>query len=138
MNLNELEKMWEEDSKMDPDNLHLEAVKIPQLHGKYYEIQNKIYALKKTKECEYNALYKEKFMFYTGKDLNGKKFDYKILKAEVPIFLESDEELIKLKAKVDYCTYLLNYVADILKMLHNRSFQIRDAIEWCKFSAGMS
>lgn len=137
MNFEEIQNMWKEDSVIDPDDLHIEALKIPQLHGKYYEIQNKVYALKKTKEAEYAELYKTKFLYYTGKEVDANNpFPYKILKGDVPLFLESDEELVKAKAKVNYCDYLLSYLADIIKMIHNRSFQIRDSIEWSRFIAG--
>lgn len=139
-NLSDIELMWKEDSKIDPDDLHNEATKIPQLHGKYYEIQNKIYQLKKIREAEYNSLYTEKTLYYTGKAdpevYNIKPFPHKILKTDVHLYLNSDEELVKSKARLDYCSYLMNYVADILKMIHNRSFQIRDSIEFSKFIAG--
>lgn len=140
MQLDDIQSMWKEDSQMDSDNLHEEAIKIPQLHGKYYEIQNKIYQLKKIKEAEYNFLYTEKTLYYTGKAdpevYDNKPFPHKILKADVHLYLNSDEDLIKAKSRFDYCTYMMNYVTDILKMIHNRSFQIRDSIEFSKFIAG--
>ena len=137
MRFEDIENMWKEDSVIDPDDLHIEALKIPQLHSKYYEIQNKVYALKKVKEAEYSDLYKRKFLYYSGKEVDSNNpFPYKILKTDVPVFLESDEELVKAKAKVGYCEYLLGYLADIIKMIHSRSFQIRDSIEWSRFVAG--
>ena len=38
MNLEKIQEMWERDSHIDPDNLHDESLKIPQLHSKYYTI----------------------------------------------------------------------------------------------------
>ena len=32
MNISEIEIMWDEDCKIDPDNLHLESIKIPSLY----------------------------------------------------------------------------------------------------------
>jgi len=29
MNIDEIQTLWEEDSKLDPDNLHTESIKIP-------------------------------------------------------------------------------------------------------------
>jgi hypothetical protein len=140
MNIDEIEMMWKEDSQIDPDNLHEEALKIPQLHSKYYEIQNKIYQFKKVKEAEYNSLLTEKTLYYTGKAdpevYKEKPFPHKVLKNDVPLYLNSDEDLVKLKTRVDYCGYILGYLSDILKMIHNRSFQIRDSIEWSRFIAG--
>jgi len=38
--------MWERDSQIDPDNLHDESLKIPQLHSKYYTLYNTITLLR--------------------------------------------------------------------------------------------
>jgi len=38
MNIDEIQTLWEQDSKIDPDNLHTESIKIPSLHSKYYNI----------------------------------------------------------------------------------------------------
>ncbi len=139
-NIEEIELMWKEDSKINPDNLHEEALKIPILHSKYHEIQNRIYSIKKVRESEYNSLFTEKTLYYSGKAdpevYKEKPFPHKVIKQDIPLYLNSDEELVKLKTKVDYCNYLLSYLSDILKMIHNRSFQIRDSIEWSKFIAG--
>jgi predicted nucleic-acid-binding Zn-ribbon protein len=140
MDINEIELMWKEDSKIDQDNLHEEALKIPVLHSKYHEIQNKIYQVKKVKEAEYNSLYAEKTLYYAGKAdpevYQLRPFPHKVLKNDIPLYLNSDEELVKIKTRVDYCNYLMSYLSDILKMIHNRSFQIRDSIEWSRFIAG--
>ena len=42
MNLDEIQEMWERDATIDPDNLHDESLKIPQLHAKYYTVYNTI------------------------------------------------------------------------------------------------
>jgi hypothetical protein len=140
MKLNEIEAMWKEDSEMDPDNLHEEALRIPMLHSKYHEIQNRFYELKKEFEAKYNSLYAEKTLYYAGKAdpkvYEEKPFPHKVLKNDIPLYLNSDEELVKIKTRVDYCSYVMAYLSDILKMIHNRSFQIRDSIEWSRFIAG--
>ena len=48
MNLDEIQEMWKRDSVIDPDNLHDESLKIPQLHSKYYTIYNTIYTFTST------------------------------------------------------------------------------------------
>ena len=53
MNLEQIQEMWERDSKIDPDNLHDESLKIPQLHSKYYTLYNTITLLReKAREQE--------------------------------------------------------------------------------------
>ena len=46
MNLEKIQEMWERDATIDPDNLHNESLKIPQLHSKYYTIYNTISLLR--------------------------------------------------------------------------------------------
>ncbi len=50
MNIEMIENLWEQDSKIDNDDLHLESTKIPSLHSKYYKIYNNILVLKKDKK----------------------------------------------------------------------------------------
>lgn len=135
-----IEEMWREDSKLDIDNLHTESVKIPQLHGKYYEIQTKIYKLKKKAKIELDELMLKRFLFYTGKaepeEYIKENFGNKVLKSDVEIYLNADKYLIHQKAKLEDLEYLLDYLKDILKQIHNRSFYVGNAIEYMKFIAG--
>lgn len=59
MNLDAIQELWEEDSKIDADNLHAESIKIPSLHAKYYKIFNNILVLKKAQENKYKILKKK-------------------------------------------------------------------------------
>ena len=60
MNLDEIQSLWSEDSKLDPDNLHTESTNIPALHANYYRILNRILLLKKSEENKFKMLKKEK------------------------------------------------------------------------------
>ena len=40
MDLDKIQEMWQKDAVIDPDNLHDESLKIPQLHSKYYTLYN--------------------------------------------------------------------------------------------------
>lgn len=50
LDLDTIQKMWEEDSKIDPDNLHTESLNIPRLHAKYFDLYNTIFLLRKKAE----------------------------------------------------------------------------------------
>ena len=52
MNLDEIQALWDEDSKIDQDELHVESTKIPSLHAKYYKIYNNLTLLKKVEEIK--------------------------------------------------------------------------------------
>ena len=140
MNLDEIQLSWEEDSKIDEDNLHTESTKIPSLHAKYYRILNNILIMKKLEENKFKQIKKEKWQYYTGKAdpevYIEKPFDHKVLRQDVDKYMDSDEDLIKVLNKIDYFQVMLNYLDSILKLINNRTFQIKNSIEWQKFIRG--
>lgn len=140
MNIDEIQTLWEEDSKLDPDNLHTESIKIPSLHSKYYKIYNNILLLKKMEENKFKILKKEKWMYYTGKAdpevYKENPFDHKVLKPDIDKYMDADEEIIKSISKIDYYQTMISYLDSILKTILNRTYQIKNAIEYMKFTAG--
>jgi len=142
MNLDEIQLLWEEDSKIDEDELHIESTKIPSLHAKYYRILNNILLLKKIEENKFKQLKKEKWQYYTGKAdpevYIDKPFDHKVLRQDVDKYMDADEDLIKVCSKIDYYQIMLNYLDSILKTINNRTYQIKNSIEWQQFIRGYS
>ena len=67
MNLEQIQEMWQKDAVIDPDNLHDESLKIPQLHSKYYTIYNTITLLREKARESYNRIRLERHNYYTGK-----------------------------------------------------------------------
>lgn len=140
MNIDEIQLLWEEDSKIDPDNLHQESLKIPSLHSKYYKIYNNIILLKKIEENKYKILRKEKWMYYSGKSepdvYKDNPFDHKVLKPDIDKYMDADSDIIKSISKLDYYQTMINYLDSILKTILNRTYQIKNAIEYMRFTAG--
>ena len=142
MNLDEIQTLWEEDSKIDEDELHTESTKVPSLHAKYYRILNSILLLKKIEENKFKQLKKEKWQYYTGKAdpevYIEKPFDHKVLRQDVDKYMDADEDLIKITSKIDYYQIMLTYLDSILKTINNRTYQIKNSIEWQQFIRGYS
>ena len=140
MNLELIENLWDEDSKIDNDELHTESTKVPSLHSKYYKIYNNILVLKKGQENKYKVLRRDKWEYYSGKSspeiYAEKPFDFKVLKADLDKYLDADDELIKCISKIDYYDIMLSYLESILKVIQNRTYQIKNAIEWQRFIRG--
>ena len=140
MNLDEIQLSWEEDSKIDEDNLHTESTRIPSLHAKYYKILNNVLLLKKLEENRFKQLKKEKWQYYTGKAdpevYIDKPFDHKVLRQDVDKYMDADEDLIKVLNKIDYFQVMLSYLDSILKTINNRTYQIKNSIEWQQFIRG--
>ena len=140
MNLDEIQASWAEDSKLDPDNLHNESIKIPSLHSKYYNIYNNIVLLKKMEENKYKILKKKKWLYYTGKaDPDVYKedpFDHKVLKPDIDKYMDADEDIMRIVSKIEYYQTMLSFIDSILKTILNRTYQIKNAIEFMRFTAG--
>ena len=134
--------MWERDSKIDPDNLHTESLNIPPLHAKYFEMYNNIILLKKKAEQQKKNIRHQKYEYYTGKadpDVYLENpFPKKIRdKDALQKYMDADENLSQASLKVEYYDVMLNYLQDILKMIHNRTYQIKNALEFQKFASGL-
>lgn len=142
MNINEIEDLWEKDSQLDPDNLHLESIKIPSLHSKYYKIYNNISLLKKIEENKYLDIQKEKWLYYSGKAspevYKENPFDHRVIKQDLDKYMSADQDIIRSATKIDYYNLMLKYLESILKNIENRTFVIKNSIEWSKFTAGYS
>ena len=68
IDLNGIQKMWEEDSKIDPDNLHTESLNIPVLHAKYFDLYNNIFLLnEESSTTKKKLLGYERYEYYSGK-----------------------------------------------------------------------
>jgi hypothetical protein len=141
MNLELIQKMWSQDCIIDRDNLHEESLKIPQLHAKYYELYNNIILLKAKAEQQRKNIRHERFEYYSGKAdpeiYVENPFPKKIRdKDTLQKYLDADERLSEICLKIDYYETLINYLQDILKVIANRTYQIKNAVEFMKFQAG--
>ena len=65
-----------------------------------------------------------------------KPFDLKILRQDVDKYIDSDIELQKAKQKVDYLNTIVDYLDRTIRQISNRTFTIKNAIEWKKFTSG--
>jgi len=140
MTLDEIQAQADKDLVIDDTELDTESLKTPILHNKYLQYYNKFNLLLKKSQWEERTLNREKWEYYTGKSdpsvYKEKPFDLKVLKADVHIYINSDEDLQKIQAKVVYQEAIVNYLEQILRIINNRSFTIKNAIEWRRFTSG--
>ena len=140
--LEKLQEMWEKDSKIDPDNLHTESLNIPSLHAKYFEIYNTIFLLRKKAEQQRKNIRHERYEYFSGKAdpevYQKDPFAKKIRdKDTMQKYLDADEKLSTSCLKIDYYDTMLVYLESILKVIQNRTFQIKNAIEFMRFNSGL-
>ena len=143
MNLEKIQEMWQNDSVIDPDNLHDESLKIPQLHSKYYTVYNTIVLLREKALDSYKRIKLERYNYYTGKApaevYAAEPFAYKVREKDaIQRHLEADEKLSQIDMKIKYYDTMLKFLEEIIKVISNRTFQIKNAIEWNKLQAGFN
>jgi len=136
--------MWAEDSKVDSTEIGDELLKIPNLHSKYLRIHSHHSLVVKKVMNDYARMKKIRWEYYNG-DLNNpedlethklKPFTKKILRTDIPMYLDSDEVLNNLLLKKVLHQEIVDSCAQILKELHSRTFQIKSYIDWEKFRNG--
>ena len=113
MNLDKIQEMWERDAVIDPDNLHDESLKTPQLHAKYYTIYNTITLMRERAREQHSKIKLERYNFYTGKApaevYAEEPFPYKVREKDaIQRHLEADEKLSKIDMKIRYYLSLIH------------------------------
>ena len=141
MNLDKIQEMWERDAVIDPDNLHDESLKIPQLHAKYYTVYNTITLLREKARESYSKIKLERHNYYTGKataeEYAENPFPYKVREKDaIQRHLEADEKLNTIDMKMWYYDVILKFLEEIIRNISGRTYQIKNAIEWQKFQSG--
>jgi len=142
IDLETLQGMWNEDSKIDPDNLHTESLNIPVLHSKYYDIYNTLMLLRKKAEQQRKNIRHERYEYFSGKAdpevYVENPFPKKIRdKDTMQKYLDADEKLSGVSLKIDYYETMLRYLEEILKQITNRTYQIKNSIEFMRFTSGL-
>ena len=144
MNITEITELWKTDSQIDRTELGDESLKIPKLHSKYYNLFIQERLLLKKLEGDYKQLYRVKFEYFNGilseeelEEYNLEPFALKVLKSDLPIYIESDKDLQTLQAKIAVQKEKIDFLESIIKSLTNRGFQIKSAIDFMKFQHGV-
>lgn len=143
MTFDELKEMVRKDIALDETQLDKESSRTPQIHNKYllFFMEEKLSLTRM--ESELDVLRKKKWLYYSGKmdqdelDANGwEQFDLHILKNDVDKMIEADDQVIKIKLKVEYQRERVNYLENVIKIINNRQWNIRSIIDWLKFTNG--
>ena len=142
IDLTGIQEMWEKDSKIDIDNLHTESLNIPVLHAKYFDMYNTLLLLRKKAEQQRKNIRHERYEYFSGKadpDVYVKNpFPKKIRdKDTMQKYLDADEKLSTSSMKIEYYDVMLRYIEEILKQITNRTYQIKNSIEFMRFTSGL-
>lgn len=145
MTIDEILDMWAVDADIDDNYLGETTTATPKLHAKYLKLLMNT-KLKHTKlQSDHNILRKHKFRYYRGElsreelsDLGWEQWQgVKPLKNEMDEFLQGDEDLNKIKVRIEYLEAMIYQLESIMAQIKARDWQIKTAVEWKRFLAGM-
>ena len=144
MNIDELGEMVSTDIKINENDLNTESLNITKIHNKYMVLYENSKLEQEKIEFQEKTLRRDKWLYYTGKmgddDLNRKgwdPFEHTILKTDIPMFLDADADLQKIRAKISLQKSVTSYLEQVIKIIMGKQWNIKSAIEWIKFTQGM-
>ena len=142
MTLDELKQQVREDLKVDDEHLDTESLKNQEIKATYLDHKSRYELLLYRAKGDYKRLYREKWEYYGGKAdakiYASKPFDLKVLKTDLSVYITSDEEVIDAENKIGYLETVVDYTKGVIKSVDNRGWDIKNAIEWKKFEAGVT
>ena len=142
MNIDELKLEVQADLKVNNEHLDTESLKNQEIKAKYLDIKSKYELLLFKAKGDYKRLYRDKWEYYGGKaDAKiyvSKPFDIKVLKTDLSVYITSDEDIINAENKIGYLETVVEYIKGVIKSVDNRGWDIKNAIEWKKFEAGVT
>jgi len=147
MNIEEVLKMWKEDSIIDDLKLDDTTIKMARIHSKYLELITIARMRRKKKDLEYKTLLKDKWLYYNGKlsqdemDMKGWEYDpfgglNKPLKGDMNYYYDSDTDIQKAQAALEYDKVLIETLEEIMNTIRWRHQNIGNIIKWRSFEAG--
>jgi hypothetical protein len=144
MKLEDILENWSKDALYDDLNLDRDSLAISSLHAKYIQILAIERSLLRSCMAKKKGLYKDLREYYLGtlnnnedlERIGREPFLHKVLKNEVHNYVDSDGELMKLDNRISMQEEKVETLLEIVKAIHKRSFDIKHAIEWRKFTQG--
>ena len=142
MNLDELKMQVQKDLRIDDEHLDTESLKNQEIKAKYLDHKSRYELLLFKAKGDYKRLYREKWEYYGGKAdakiYATKPFDLKVLKTDLAVYIAADEDIINAENKIGYLEVVVDYIKGVIKSVDNRGWDIKTAIDWKKFEAGVT
>jgi len=146
MNLDMINEMWKEDCKIPTLSLDEVSRQTPALHAKYLELRSVAKLQLKKAQADQKILLKDKWLYYNGKmdqdEIQKRGWDFdpfdglKVLKGDMDYYYESDEDIRKSQAKIEYYEIMVETLEDIVSNINWRHQTIGNMIRWRMFEAG--
>ena len=147
MNLDIILAMWKKDSEIDEMALDESSRQSAKLHSKYLELMSSNRMRLKKAELEYKVILRDKFNHYGGKlsheELKEKNWSpdplngLTVLKGDLDKYYDADPIIQEHQAKMAYLEEMNLVLKEILENIKWRHQNIKNMIEWRKFTSGI-
>lgn len=144
MTFEELFASWKEDSQLDPTNIGSEGTKTPKLHHKYATMLSQERMILRKLQADMKGLKLEKYEFYcNGPTQEQVALGWKlpprgrILKQDVDMYLEADEQMIAMSLRVGMQQEKVDYLESIMKTIMTRGYLLKTILDYHRFQAGI-
>lgn len=125
---------------IDDEDLHQQSYKNQIIKPKWLDYKSKYKLMTFQCKAEHKRLYREKWEYYGGKSdakvYAAKPFDLKVLKTDLGVYINSDEEIMEIEKKIIYYETVIEFIDGVIKSIDSRGWDIRNAQDWKKFIAG--
>lgn len=143
MDIAKIFEEWDKDGAIDQGNISRTATDIPKIHNKYFRFYVEEGLKLKKLRAEYKILVRLKTEWYKG-DLDEEEMKIhgwkpqplKILRADIPQYIESDPDIIKKTLIVGLQEEVVGYLESIVKQINNRNFILKTIVDFEKFRTG--
>ena len=148
LDLETIMKEWASDCEISPHQLDEVSRQTPNLHAKYLQQLSLAKLQLKRVEHSQKTLLKDKWLYYNGKmsqqDMDNRKWKYdpfngmtKPLKSDMEMYYDTDSDLVKIKAQIDYQKTIIETLEEIMGNIRWRHTHVKNILDFKKFTSGM-
>jgi len=133
---------WEKDCRIDRTQLDVESLATPRIHAKYMRMYHSERNKLKILRADLSKLKLAKYEFYIqgpSEETRAKGWRYpkgKILKSDIGLYMDADTDIIDMNLQVGYLEERISALENIIRNLNNRGFQIKNAIDFLRWTNG--
>lgn len=143
MTIEDILDMWKQDSVIQPHIVGNESLDTAKLHSKYLRFLTEERLKLRKLRTDYKILQKVKYEYYAGtldqeelKDRNWSPFQIRVLKQDIPLYIDADQDIIALSLKIGLQEEKIEALESIMRSINNRGFQIKNYIDFIRFTNG--
>lgn len=141
MKLDDIQSYIDENRQVT-DDISYEAKKIPIIHGKLLAMRSTEFLTLKSLQLDLKKVTFQRWLFYSGKaetkQYKEENFDLKVLRGDINIFLEADDNIQTIQSKIAVQEAKLEVLNEAVKAINTRQFLLKNMLEYQRMIAGIN